>query len=122
MGVSILIGKDSSASRRFKQFLAAYEDLGVLLLEWVHSLKMDLLEQMGKGKSLDAEVDSLEANIKDLEAEASFFNATASRVAEETYMYTVSELSEREKHVESIYPSEKIPVGSKEKPPQSTMT
>ena len=37
-------------------------------------------------------------------------------------MYTASELSEREKHVESIYPSEKIPIGSKEKPPQSTMT
>ena len=34
----------------------------------------------------------------------------------------VSELSEREKHVESIYPSEKIPIGSTEKPPQSTMT
>ncbi|QCE09974.1 hypothetical protein DEO72_LG10g1197 [Vigna unguiculata] len=48
MGVSVLTGKDSGASRRFKQFLAAYEDLGVLLLEWVHSLKMDLLDQMGK--------------------------------------------------------------------------
>ncbi|KAG4967760.1 hypothetical protein JHK87_033411 [Glycine soja] len=35
-----------------------------------------------RGKSLDSQVDSLEANIKDLEAEASFFNATASQVAE----------------------------------------
>ncbi|XP_027908947.1 RNA polymerase II subunit 5-mediating protein homolog isoform X1 [Vigna unguiculata] len=33
-----------------------------------------------------------------------------------------SAVREREKHVESIYPSEKIPVGSKEKPAQSTMT
>ncbi|KAH1221075.1 RNA polymerase II subunit 5-mediating [Glycine max] len=36
-----------------------------------------------RGKSLDSQVDSLEANIKDLEAEASFFNATASQVAQE---------------------------------------
>ncbi|KAK7404995.1 hypothetical protein VNO78_06106 [Psophocarpus tetragonolobus] len=36
-----------------------------------------------RGKSLDSQVDSLEANIKDLEAEASFFNATASQVAGE---------------------------------------
>ncbi|KAG2397178.1 uncharacterized protein HKW66_Vig0145860 [Vigna angularis] len=35
-----------------------------------------------RGKSMDSQVDSLEANIKDLEAEASFFNATASQVAE----------------------------------------
>lgn len=34
----------------------------------------------------------------------------------------VSELSEREKLVESIYPTEKIPFGSKEKPAQSTIT
>ncbi|QCE03871.1 hypothetical protein DEO72_LG8g1900 [Vigna unguiculata] len=94
MGVSILTGKDSSASRRFKQFLAAYEDLGVLLLEWVHSLKMDLLDQMGKFDSLIEcafslwrKVDSLEANIKDLEAEASFFNATASQVAVRVHFF-----------------------------------
>lgn len=31
-----------------------------------------------RGKSLDSQVDSLEAIIKDLRAEASFFNATAS--------------------------------------------
>lgn len=35
-----------------------------------------------RGKSLDSQVDSLEANIKDLQAELSFFNATASQVAE----------------------------------------
>ncbi|KAK7312818.1 hypothetical protein VNO77_36975 [Canavalia gladiata] len=34
-----------------------------------------------RGKSLDSQVDSLEANIKDLQAEAAFFNATASEVA-----------------------------------------
>nr|XP_007132674.1 hypothetical protein PHAVU_011G115000g [Phaseolus vulgaris]ESW04668.1 hypothetical protein PHAVU_011G115000g [Phaseolus vulgaris] len=41
---------------------------------------VDILQR--RGKSLDSQVDSLEANIKDLEAEASFFNATASQVAE----------------------------------------
>ncbi|XP_061369991.1 uncharacterized protein LOC133312746 isoform X2 [Gastrolobium bilobum] len=35
-----------------------------------------------RGKSLDSQVDSLEAMIKDLEAEASFFNSTASEAAE----------------------------------------
>ncbi|RDX84742.1 RNA polymerase II subunit 5-mediating protein-like protein [Mucuna pruriens] len=35
-----------------------------------------------RGKSLDSQVASLEANIKDLQAEVSFFNATASQVAE----------------------------------------
>ncbi|WVZ02232.1 hypothetical protein V8G54_023038 [Vigna mungo] len=35
-----------------------------------------------RGKSMDSQVDSLEAKIKDLEAEASFFNDTASQVAE----------------------------------------
>jgi len=36
---------------------------------------------------LDAEVDSLDANIKDLEAEASFFNATASQVAVRVHFF-----------------------------------
>lgn len=35
-----------------------------------------------RGKSLDSEADSLEANIKDLKAEASFFSTTASQIAE----------------------------------------
>ncbi|XP_027346984.1 RNA polymerase II subunit 5-mediating protein homolog isoform X2 [Abrus precatorius] len=35
-----------------------------------------------RGKSLDSQVNSLDANIKDLKAEASFFNATASDAAE----------------------------------------
>jgi len=37
-------------------------------------------------------------------------------------MSVVSELSEREKPLQSIYPREKISVGSKEKPTQSTVT
>ncbi|XP_057455644.1 uncharacterized protein LOC130746886 [Lotus japonicus] len=35
-----------------------------------------------RGKALDSQADSLQANIKDLEAEALFFSATASEVAE----------------------------------------
>ncbi|KAG4980238.1 hypothetical protein JHK84_033815 [Glycine max] len=42
-----------------------------------------------RGKSLDSQVDSLEANIKDLEAEASFFNATASQVADRTQYHAI---------------------------------
>ena len=42
-----------------------------------------------RGKSLDSQVDSLEANIKDLEAEASFFNATASQVAVRVHFFFV---------------------------------
>lgn len=34
-----------------------------------------------RGKALDSQADSLQANIKDLEAEALFFSATASEVA-----------------------------------------
>ncbi|QCE03872.1 hypothetical protein DEO72_LG8g1901 [Vigna unguiculata] len=64
------------------------------LNQWVHSLKTDLLDQMGKFDSLIEcafslwrKVDSLEANIKDLEAEASFFNATASQVAVRVHFF-----------------------------------
>jgi len=42
-----------------------------------------------RGRSLDSHVDSLEANIKDLEAEASFFNATASQVAVRVHFFVL---------------------------------
>ncbi|KAL2328193.1 hypothetical protein Fmac_021620 [Flemingia macrophylla] len=48
-----------------------------------------------RGKSLDSQVDSLEANIKDLQAQLSFFNATASQVAE-----GLVEITETEDYVE----------------------
>ncbi|KOM50230.1 hypothetical protein LR48_Vigan08g105700 [Vigna angularis] len=65
-----------------------------------------------RGKSMDSQVDSLEANIKDLEAEASFFNATASQVAVRVHFFVlfftlmISKLQQDAPHLGNATPND----------------
>ncbi|CAN1765054.1 RNA polymerase II subunit 5-mediating protein homolog [Linum perenne] len=61
-----------------------------------------------RGKALDSKVESLKANIKDLKAEASFFDATASEAAEGL-------VEIREDYVEEDPAEEQLKSASKEK-------